>query len=190
VAGAVLTFAGLWGVPYLRQVHGLDTRSAAAITSALLIAWAFGGPLLGQLSERLGRRKPLYVATTAATLLGWGIIVFLPLPLWLLVGVLVLTGIVSGNLIIGFAYAKESVPARLMGTAAGVCNMGPLLGGMLLQPAVGFILDRHWRGASEGGARIYDAAAYQAGFGLMFGCIALSLVLILLSRETCCRQKA
>ncbi|MBV2262209.1 MAG: MFS transporter [Thauera sp.] len=190
VAGAVLTFAGLWGVPYLRQVHGLDTRSAAAITSALLIAWAFGGPLLGQLSERLGRRKPLYVATTAATLLGWGIIVFLPLPLWLLVGVLVLTGIVSGNLIIGFAYAKESVPARLMGTAAGVCNMGPLLGGMLLQPAVGFILDRHWRGAVEGGARIYDAAAYQAGFGLMFGCIALSLALILLSRETYCRQRA
>jgi hypothetical protein len=32
-SGAVLTFAGLWGVPFLRQVHGLDPKAAAAITS-------------------------------------------------------------------------------------------------------------------------------------------------------------
>lgn len=190
IAGAVLTFAGLWGVPYLRQVHGLETKTAAAITSALLIAWAIGGPLLGALSERIGRRKPLYVATTLAVLLGWAAIIFLPLPLWLLVVTLVATGLVSGNLIIGFAFAKESVPARLMGTASGVCNMGPLLGGMLLQPGVGWVLDRNWRGASEGGARLYDAAAYQAGFGLMFASIALSLGLILFARESYCRQTA
>jgi predicted MFS family arabinose efflux permease len=29
-SGAVLTFAGLWGVPFLRQVHGLDPKTAAA----------------------------------------------------------------------------------------------------------------------------------------------------------------
>jgi sugar phosphate permease len=38
-SGAVLTFAGLWGVPWLRQVHGLDAKSAAAITSTMLVAW-------------------------------------------------------------------------------------------------------------------------------------------------------
>lgn len=188
IAGAILTFAGLWGVPYLRQVHGLDTRMAAAITSSLLIAWAFGGPILGALSERTGRRKPIYVATTVAALLGWAVIIFVPLSLWLLVATLIFTGFVSGNLIIGFAFAKESVPVRLMGTASGVCNMGPLLGGMLLQPAVGWILDRNWLGATAGGARIYDAAAYQAGFSLMFVCIILSLCLILFARETYCKQ--
>lgn len=188
IAGAVLTFAGLWGVPYLRQIHGLETKTAAAITSALLIAWAVGGPLLGALSERIGRRKPLYVVTTLAALLGWAVIIFIPLPLWLLVVTLVCTGLVSGNLIIGFAFAKESVPTRLMGTAAGICNMGPLLGGMLLQPGVGWILDRNWAGALVGGARIYDAAAYQAGFSLMFACIVLSLCLILFAKETYCKQ--
>ena len=188
IAGAVLTFAGLWGVPYLRQVHGLDTKMAAAITSSLLIAWAFGGPILGSLSERIGRRKPIYVATTVAALIGWAVIIFISLPLWLLVVTLVFTGFVSGNLIIGFAFAKESVPARLMGTTSGVCNMGPLLGGMLLQPAVGLILDRYWLGVSSAGARIYDAAAYQAGFSLMFGCVVLSLCLILFAKETYCKQ--
>ena len=88
VTGAILTFAGLWGVPYLRQVYGLDPKTAAAITSTLLVAWALGGPLLGTWSERSGRRKPLYVLTTGIALAGWAAIIFLPLPLWLLVTVL------------------------------------------------------------------------------------------------------
>ncbi|HRE15938.1 MAG TPA: MFS transporter, partial [Rhodocyclaceae bacterium] len=62
VAGSVLTFAGLWGVPYFRQVHGLDTKTAALITSTLLISWALGGPVLAAWSERLGRRKPIYIS--------------------------------------------------------------------------------------------------------------------------------
>ncbi|MBK7673837.1 MFS transporter [Accumulibacter sp.] len=188
IAGAVLTFAGLWGVPYLRQVHGLETRAAATITSLLLIAWAVGGPVLGALSERMGRRRPLYVATTAAALAGWAVIIFLPIPVWLMIVTLLLTGFFSGNLIIGFAFAKESVPARLMGTASGICNMGPLLGGMLLQPTVGWVLDRNWLGATAAGARIYDATAYQAGFSLMAACLVVSLCLIPFARETYGRQ--
>lgn len=187
-SGAVLTFAGLWGVPWLRQVHGLDPKSAAAITSTLLVSWALGSPLLGAWSERMGRRKPLYVATAVIALLGWAAIIFAPLPLWAIVALLVPTGFASGNLIIGFAWAKESVPLRVMGTASGVCNMGPLLGGMLLQPGMGWMLDRHWNGAMAGGARLYDAAAYQAGFTLIFGVVCLSMVLILFARESYCRQ--
>ena len=188
LTGAVLTFAGLWGVPYLRQVYGLDPKSAAAITSVLLVAWALGGPLFGTWSQRLGRRKPLYLATTAVSLAGWALIVFLPLPLWLLVAALVVAGFAAGNLIIGFAWAKESVPLRLTGTASGFCNMGPLLGGMLLQPGVGWMLDRHWQGAIANGARIYDAAAYRAGFGLIFAAISISLILLLFARESRCVQ--
>ena len=161
-SGAVLTFAGLWGVPFLRQVHGLDPKAAAAITSILLVAWALGGPILGSWSERMGRRKPLYLAASVVALTGWIAIIFLPLPLWALVLLLIPTGFASGNIIIGFAWAKESVPLRLVGTASGVCNMGPLVGGMLLQPAVGWMLDRRWNGALAAGVRHYDATAYHA----------------------------
>ncbi len=187
-SGVVLTFAGLWGVPVLRQVHGLDPKAAAAITSLLLVAWALGGPLLGSRSQRMGRRKPLYVAAAAVALACWAAIIFLPLPLWALVALLVPAGFASGNIIIGFAWAKESVPLRLVGTASGVCNMGPLLGGMLLQPAVGWMLDRHWTGALAGGARLYDAAAYRAGFALIFATMAAAGIVLLFARETHCRQ--
>lgn len=190
LSGAVLTFAGLWGVPWLRQVHGLDAKSAAAITSVMLVAWGVGGPLLGGWSTKSGRRKPLYAATGLVALVGWAAVIWAPLPLALLVPLLAITGFASGNIIIGFAWTKESVPLRLMGTAAGVANMGPLMGGMILQPAVGWMLDRHWNGALADGARIYDAAAYQAGFALMFATVVVALVALSFARETHCQQTA
>ena len=186
VAGAILTFGGLWGVPYLRQVHGLDPRTAAALTSMVLIAWALGGPLLGAWSERMGRRKPLYIAGCAISLLVWGTVALVELPLAALIPLLLVGAFFAGNLIVGFAFNKESVPARLAGTASGVCNMGPLMGGMFLQPGVGYILDRHWDGALVDGARIYPPEAYSAGFLLVSACIALSLLLSLFARETHC----
>jgi MFS family permease len=187
-SGAVLTFAGLWGVPFLRQVHGLDPKAAAAITSILLVAWALGGPMLGSWSERIGRRKPLYLITSAIAIAGWAAIIFLPLPLWAIVVLLVPTGFASGNIIIGFAWAKESVPLRLVGTASGFCNMGPLLGGMLLQPAVGWMLDQRWDGAIQAGVRIYDAAAYRAGFALTVGTMVAAAIILIFARESHCRQ--
>ena len=153
-------------------------------------AFAVGGPLLGAWSQRIGKRKPLYVLTTAIALAGWIAIVFLPLPLWLLVTLLVPVGFCSGNITIGFACAKESIPLRLTGTASGVCNMGPLLGGMMLQPAIGWMLDQRWAGHLVNGVRVYDAAAWQAGFTLICAFIVGSLVLISLLRETHCQQSA
>ncbi len=187
-SGAVLTFAGLWGVPYLRQVHGLDSLSAAAITSTLLVTWAAGGPLLGAWSQRQGRRKRLYSVAAGIALAGWAAIFFLPLPLWLLVVLLIPTGFASGNITIGFAWARESVPPQLVGTASGVVNMGPLMGGMLLQPAVGWMLDRQWQGDLIGGVKVFDAAAYQAGFALIFVAVVLAAGLIFFARESFCKQ--
>lgn len=187
-SGAVLTFGGLWGVPWLRQVHGLDPKAAAAVTSTLLAAWALGGPLLGSWSQRMGRRKPLYLISGALACAGWAAVIFLPLPLWLMIPLLVVIGFASGNIIIGFAWAKESLPLRLMGTASGVVNMGPLLGGVFLQPGVGWMLDRGWGGELAGGVRLYDAAAWQDGFALLFVTVLLALACIPFARETHCRQ--
>ena len=191
VAGAVLTFAGLWGVPYFSQVYGIGAKEAALLTSTMLVAWAAGGPVLGAASERLGRRKPLYVGSAALAPCGWAVIVFLPpLPIPALVALLVALGFVSGCMIIGFAFAKESVPARLTGTASGVINTGVMMGGMVLQPAVGWVLDRNWNGAMQGGARIYDLQAYQAGFALLLGWVVLTVIQVAFTRETRCRQIA
>jgi MFS family permease len=189
VVGSVLTFAGLWGVPYLTTHYGMEKTTAAAVCSALLIAWAIGGPIFGGLSDHLGHRKPLYALGCLILLVGWSVILLVPaLPVWLLVLLLILVGFFSGNMIIGFAFAKESAPAHLAGTATGLVNMGVMMGPMLLQPGVGWILDRHWQGEMAEGVRVYSLEAYRSGFGLLLVWLALALLLILFTQETHCRQ--
>ena len=189
LAGSVLTFAGLWGVPFLTTHYGMSAPKAAAICSALLISWAVGGPVFGSLSDRVGRRKPLYVIGCAALTLSWAAIIFVPgLPIATLVALLIVSGFSAGGIIIGFAYVKESVPTHLAGTAAGVCNMGVMLGPMLLQPTVGWVLDRQWQGTMVGEARIYELDAFRAGFSFMLAWAVLALICVLFSRETNCRQ--
>ena len=189
VVGTVLTFAGLWGVPYLTSHYGLQKTDAAAICSLLLIAWAIGGPVFGWLSDHLGHRKPLYALGCVMQLASWSLVLLVPaLPVWLLISLLIVAGFFAGNMIIGFAYARESVPSYLSGTISGVVNMGVMMGPMVLQPAVGWVLDLLWSGQLVDGVRHYGIEAYRSGFLLMLGWLALSTLLIFFTRETHCRQ--
>lgn len=189
VVGAVLTFSGLWGVPYLATHHNLSTAGASTLTTILMVAWAVGGPAFGWFSDRVERRKTPYLWGCAVALVAWTGILRLPdLPTPLLIGLLVIAGFCSGCMIIGFAYAKESVPVHLAGTVSGVVNMGTMAGPMILQPAVGWILDQKWQGQMENGIRIYPLEAYQAGFALMLAWLLLACVLLVFTRETNCCQ--
>jgi MFS family permease len=190
-SGILLTFAGLWGVAYLVSQYGFSTRSAAALTSAMLVAWSIASIAYGPLSERHGRRKPLYMGGLVAMLALWSVVVFVPgLPVPVLVALLLGVSIAGGAFILTFAYARESVPSRLAGTVSGMANMGVMLGGMFMQPLVGFVLDWRWDGRMAEGVRLYDFAAYQWGFALMLAWGAVSLVLLALARESYCKPVA
>jgi sugar phosphate permease len=190
MSGPPLTFSGLWGVPFLTTHHGLTTTQAAGVASVLLVAWACAGPFVGILSDRMHRRKPLYVAGAVIAAIGWfAVLLVRDLPTPALIALLVMTGAASSAVMVGFAYAKESAPASLAGSTSGVINMGNMLGGMIMQPAVGWVLDRYWDGAMAGGARVYAFEAYRAGFSLMLAWLVVAVVLALLTRETRCRQR-
>jgi nitrate/nitrite transporter NarK len=190
VSGAPLTFAGLWGVPFLSTHYGFSTAGAAALASLVLVAWALPSPLLGLLSDRMGRRKPVFATGALLSLAAWSVIVLVPgLPRALLIGLLLVAGCAAACVMVGFAFAKESTPAALAGTTTGIVNMGNMLGGMLMQPAVGWILDRSWDGSIAAGARLYGFDAYRDGFSIMLAWLAFSLLLVSFTRETFCRQR-
>jgi MFS family permease len=190
MSGILLTFAGLWGVPFLATQYGFSTTHAATLASAMLVAWALGGIAYGPLAQRVGRRKPVMMAGIAVTLALWSIVVFVPgLSRATLIAVLLAMALAGGVFVLTFPFAKESVPPRLGGTVSGIANMGVMLGGMLMQPFVGYMLDRHWTGALADGVRVYDFAAYRAGFATMIAWGVLSLVLLAFVRETWCRQR-
>ena len=185
VVGCMLTFTGLWGVPFLTTHYQMTTAIASAMTSAMMVAWAVAGPLFGALSNRLGKRKIVYLGALVGLIFCWGIILFGPvLPLPLLVLLILSAGIFSGCMTLSFPIVKESVPSSLSGTATGFINMGVMSGPMVLQPAVGFMMDRYWQGEMLNGVRVYGMEAYQAGFLLMIAWLMLSTVLVIFVRET------
>jgi len=189
VSGPALTFGGLWGVPFLTTHYGISTSQASVITSLLLVCWAVAGPFVGAFSDRLRRRKPLYALGAVLATAGWCVALLVPgVPLPLLIALLAFIGCASSAVMVGFAIAKESSPAALAGTAGGIANMGNMLGGMIMQPAVGWVLDRRWTGTMANGVRVYDFDAYRAGFTLMLVWLAAALILLVFVRETHCRQ--
>lgn len=189
-AAPVLTFAGLWGVPYLVQVHGLERSHAALFTTTMLLGFAIGGPLLGALSDRMGRRKLPYLGATLVHALCWVSFLVIDKPsAAVLYGLFAAIGFSAGGLIIGFAFAREANHPGAAGTVGGVVNMAVLGFAAIQQSAMGWILDRNWQGAMIEGARIYDAAAYHAAF-LWLAISALGAVLaVALTRETYCRLR-
>jgi hypothetical protein len=121
---------------------------------------------------------------------GWTLLIYAPLPLPAFTVLAAVTSFACGAVVVAFAFAKESVPVRFLGTISGAVNVGNMLGPTLLQPAIGRVLDARWSGALAGGARVYSVDAYQAAFAMIVAWLALTCVLIALTKETACRPTA
>ena len=184
----VLVFAGLWGVPYLTQIYGLETSQAALMTSTMLLSLAVSGPISGAISDRLGRRKLPYLIGTILTTTFWAIFLFVKLPYLMLFPLMAAIGLTSGAMIIGFATAREVNHPGAAGAVGGVVNMSVLGIASIMQPLLGKILDSHWQGGMVDGARVYNEAAYNAAFSWLVVSAALSIIMIFFSRETYCRM--
>ena len=187
-ASPILVFAGLWGVPFLTQVHGIERSQAAVMTSTILLAWALGGPAIGWVSDRLKLRKaPYLLANTLAASL-WGIFLFGDLPTQWLYPLFAAIGFTSGGVIVGFAFAREANHPGASGAVGGLVNMSVLGIAAMMQPILGSILDSHWDGAMVAAARVYDASAYSSAFIWLFVCTVVSIVMIALTKETYCKM--
>lgn len=181
MGASFLSFATLWAVPYLVDVHGM-TRAAAAnhVTTALGV-FALGGLAIGMLSDRLGRRRPLYAGGAALLVAGWTV-VLLGAPLgglgsYALFGLL---GAAAAGLTLSWACAKDVNAPQYAGIATGVVNMAIFLGPAVMQPVVGWVLDF---GRPSGVAAAHTPEEWQRAVVVLTALAALGLMSALLVRE-------
>lgn len=111
------------------------------------------------------------------------------LPLTAFIVIAAITSFSCGAVILGFAYCRESVPTQYSGTSNAVVNIGNMTGPALLQPAIGWVLDKEWTGTMANGVHTYGLHAYQLGLLLIVGWSVLALVLLMFTKETYCKQQ-
>jgi MFS family permease len=183
MSGSYMTFVGLWAVPYLVHGYGMTVVEATHHTSLMLVCLAASQGAVGALSDRLGRRRPLLVASALLYLACW--------VAWLagaaaLPGASLAISVVMGLSVCGmtlsWACAKEVNPPQYSGIAISVVNTSGFLAVALLQPLVGWLLDRAANGVP------YAGADFLPGILLLASFAGIALAAALFIPETRCRN--
>jgi MFS family permease len=168
-----------WGVRFLQEARGREYEAAVAMAATVPLGWMIGCPLLGFISDRLGRRKPVIFG---------GTVVLLGVLAWILFGepaivrgpiVGILMGVASGAAMLPYTVIKEANPPELGGSATGVVNFINFTFSALLGPVFGARLVR-----SPDDPEMATLAHYQVGFTPLLYGVLLALILTFFLKET------
>src|SRR5262249_50715033 len=172
-------FGMTWGVRYLQEARGRDYDAAVMLAATVPLGWMVGCPLLGFISDRLGRRKPVILggSTMLLALLAW--VLFGNPSVFRGPAVGILMGLASGAAMLPYSVIKEVNAPQLGGSATGVINFINFTFSALLSPVFGSRLVE----VSEGQATM-SLEHYQAGFKPLLYGVGLALVLTCFLRET------
>jgi len=86
----------------------------------------------------------------------------------------------SAIVVIGFTTTKELFPVEIAGTSVGTVNLFPFLGGAIMQPALGWVLEQYPKTAS--GA--YSLQGYQALLLTLFAASLIATASTFFMKET------
>jgi len=186
----IFAFGGLWAIPFLTQVLGMSRVVAANHLSLYFVGFALGCLIVGSLSDRIGRRKPVLIVGSHIYGLIWLFLLLgrAPLPAAASFPLLALMGLMTASFTLTWACTKEVNPPALSGMSTSVTNMGGFLAGAVLQPLVGWVMDQHWQGALENGIRIYLPEDYRWGLLPVAVAAWLGAAATWKIRETNCRN--
>lgn len=171
-------FDMVWGVRFLQESHNIPYAEAVLRSASVPFGWIIGCPLLGALSDRIGRRKPVIIGGAAVLLGCLALILYGPHGLLPPFSLGLLAGIASGGAMLPYTVIKEANRPEHGGTATGVINFINFTLTALLGPVFARVLMH----ASAGGER--SLPHYQETFTPLLYGVAVAILLTLLLRET------
>ena len=174
------TVQGLWGGPFLREVHGLSPVEAGNVLFAAVIAYQLGMLGFGPLDRLLDTRKWIAIGGTVVII---SILATLALasqpPVWVPVAAIVGMGFFSASSTMVMTHARGVFPDRLLGRGIATVNATVMLGVACMQTLSGIIV-----GAFElldDGAR--TETAYRALFGVLTVVLMIAVAIYSRSRD-------
>jgi MFS family permease len=172
-------FDMIWGVRFLQEARGFEYATAVIRSSMVPLGWIIGCPLLGFLSDRLGRRKPIIIAGASVLLVCLAWILYGPADVFPPYVLGLIAGIGSGAAMLPYTVIKEANPPEASGTATGVVNFLNFTFSALLGPVFGWILV-----AVSGGAGTMSLEHYQTAFEPLLYGVVLAVILTIFLKET------
>jgi MFS family permease len=184
----ILIIGALWGSQYLIQVHHMYPEQAATINMMLFVGTIFGSPILGWISDTIGKRKlPMIVCAIISIGLVLAIM-FLPSPSFIVLFLLfLLLGFFTSAQIISYPVIAESNQNALVGTATGWAAVLIMGGGAFGQPLFGWLLNIGWSGLKQDGVAVYSLADYHFAWMIFPIMFVIALIIALFIRETHCK---
>lgn len=182
-SGTVFTL--MWGFPFMVYGLGLDQRLAASLLLVVVAAGVVIGPILGILSARFPyRRSNLVLLIVGLVYSAWTLLLLWPgtPPLAVLVVLLVFLGIGGPGSLIGFDYARTYNPARSLGSANGVVNVGGFLASFVMMFSIGVVIDALGGGAASN-ADLYRLESFRVAFLVQYVVVGVGVVFLLLTRR-------
>jgi len=170
-------FAMTWGISFLVSDRGME-RHAAVLASAMVpMGWVIGCPLLGFISDRIGRRKPVLIGGSLIMILCFLQLFFLPDLVPALVSMLIF-GVASGAAMIPYTMIKEANPDEVKGSATGGINFITFGVTSCLGPVFAAYFGKTLSGATD-----HEAHFQSAGIFLIL-VISVALAVSFIIKET------
>jgi predicted MFS family arabinose efflux permease len=163
------TVQGLWGGPFLREVHGLTIIQSGNVLLGAVIAYQCGMLCFGPLDRLLDTRKWIAIGGTSMVALVLGVMALASAaPAWLAVAAIVVIGFFSASSTMIMTHGRAIFPDRLIGRGMSAMNTCVMLGVACMHTLSGVIL-----GAFE---PLADGTRSELAYRTLFGFMACVLV--------------
>jgi len=158
------TVQGLWGGPFLREVHGLSPIETGNVLLVAVVAYQVGMLVFGPLDRLLDTRKWIAIGGSLVII---SILATLALasrpPVWVPIAAILGIGFFSASSTMVMTHARGIFPDRLIGRGIATINTSVMLGVACMQTFSGIIVGAFEPLAS--GAR--TETAYRALFAVL-----------------------
>jgi MFS family permease len=170
-------FAMTWAVDFFQKDRAFDFHTATISSAMVAFGWVFGCPLLGYITDKINKRKPILVFGAVFMIIALIQLLYFPNLLPAKYSMFSL-GVASGAAMIPYSIIKEANPDNVKGSATGAINFITFGVTTLLSPLFSRLFGRTLDGTLDKTNHFQ-----QAGLFWIIG-IAIAILVSFLLKET------
>ncbi|TNE38734.1 MAG: MFS transporter [Alphaproteobacteria bacterium] len=171
--GPAVALLGMWGGPYLEDIHHLDGVERGQVLLFMTIVVPLGALFFGPLDRFFKSRKWIVITAVLTELVAFATLGLVDnLPVWVITLLFVYIAFVQQYYVVLAAHCRASFPDHLVGRANSTLNLISIMGVGFLQSLFGWVL-----------AFSEEGAGYRQSFLLVAGLLVLALIIYAGSRE-------